>query len=339
MRRGKFSLMTIRISLSAMTKHAARSIALGFGILVLALGSLNEAADAQQGAPAAQTQALASPDIPLCAPAPHPNARIDVWGVQEALIGQCMALLPARAADRPNIYAVAINPHGRQFLFSREAKTALQRFATNYGGTAKGGILLSNSAADMLQVPLATQQNVAQVMSEIGQRTQASPDDVLMVYLTSHGGPNAALESGLPGNIPILAISAESLASALADANVRRRVIVISACFAGSWIPSLANDDTIIITAAAADRTSFGCAEDRPLTYFGEAFLNGPLRRGASLATSFEAAKKMVAQWEQEQKFTLSLPQAYIGKNMQQFWQAAPPNGAPAAKRVLARKK
>jgi hypothetical protein len=329
--------MTMRNSLLAMKARAARAIALGLGALALALGGANDAADAQT--PAAQAEPLASPDIPLCASPPHPNARIDVWGVQDALIGKCMELLPARATDRPNIYAVAINPHGRQLLFSREAKTALQRFATNYGGTAEGGILLSNSSSDMLQVPLATQQNIAQVMGEIGRRTQASPNDVLMVYLTSHGGPNAALESGLPGNIPILAISAESLASALADANVRRRVIVISACFAGSWIPSLANDDTIIITAAAADRTSFGCAEDRPLTYFGEAFLNGPLRRGASLATSFEAAKKMVAQWEQEQKFTLSLPQAYIGKNMQQFWQAAPPNGAPAAKRVLARKK
>jgi hypothetical protein len=329
--------MTMRNSLLAMKARAARAIALGLGALALALGGANDAADAQT--PAAQAEPLASPDIPLCASPPHPNARIDVWGVQDALIGKCMELLPARATDRPNIYAVAINPHGRQLLFSREAKTALQRFATNYGGTARGGILLSNSSSDMLQVPLATQQNIAQVMGEIGRRTQARPDDVLMVYLTSHGGPNAALESGLPGNIPILAISAESLASALADANVRRRVIVISACFAGSWIPSLANDDTIIITAAAADRTSFGCAEDRPLTYFGEAFLNGPLRRGASLATSFEAAKKMVAQWEQEQKFTLSMPQAYIGKNMQQFWQAAPPNGAPAAKSVLARKK
>jgi hypothetical protein len=329
--------MTMRNSLLAMKARAARAIALGLGALALALGGANDAADAQT--PAAQAEPLASLDIPLCAPPPHPNARIDVWGVQDALIGKCMELLPARATDRPNIYAVAINPHGRQLLFSREAKTALQRFATNYGGTARGGILLSNSSSDMLQVPLATQQNIAQVMGEIGRRTQASPNDVLMVYLTSHGGPNAALESGLPGNIPILAISADSLASALADANVRRRVIVVSACFAGSWIPSLANDDTIIITAAAADRTSFGCAEDRPLTYFGEAFLNGPLRRGASLATSFEAAKKTVAQWEQEQKFTLSLPQAYIGKNMQQFWQAAPPNGAPAAKPVLARKK
>ncbi len=70
--------------------------------------------------------------------------------------------------------------------------------------------------------------------------------------------------SALPGNIPIIAVSANTLADALERSNIRRRVIIISACFSGSWIPRLANDDTIIMTAASAYRTSFGCAEDRP---------------------------------------------------------------------------
>ncbi len=269
-----------------------------------------------------------------------PNASRDLWGAQETLVGQSIAQLPARATDHANVYAVAIAPLGTQTLFSREAKTALQVLAANYGGTAKGGILLSNLTADQMQVPLATQQNIASVLELIGRRTQAAPDDVVIVYLTSHGGQDAALQSALPRSPPILAISADSMARALDEAHIRRRVLIISACFAASWIPRLANDDTIIIAAAAADRTSFGCAEDRPLTYFGEAFLTGPFSQGASLEESFESARRTVTQWEQAEKLLPSLPQAYVGRNMEAFWQTTlKPAVKPALPKLAAPKK
>jgi hypothetical protein len=254
-----------------------------------------------------------------------------IWDAQPVLINKCLALVPARAENHPNIYTVAISPHGTQNLFSREARLALQRLGANYGGTAQRGVLLSNAPVDYTLVPLATTDNMTQVLSAIGRRTQASPDDILIVYLVSHGGPDAALQSALPGNIPIIAVSANTLAEALERSNIRRRVIIISACFSGSWIPRLANDDTIIMTAAAADRTSFGCAEDRPLTYFGDAFLNGPFSRGASLAESFEGARKTVTKWEQDEKLLNSEPKFFVGKNMQAFWQAVAPNAVPLA--------
>lgn len=279
------------------------------------------------------TAAVPTPEMTSCEPQAAGSRRADLWTVQSTLIGKCIALIPARSPDRPNIYTVAIAPLGTQTLFSREAKVALQRLAANYGGTAARGVLLSNGPADLMQVPLATQDNVAEVLGAIGQRTNAAPDDVLIVYLTSHGRPDAALASALPGNLPVLAISAESLAAALDQAHIRRRVIIISACFAGSWIPLLANDDTIVMTAARADRTSFGCDDTRPLTYFGDAFLNGPLSHGASLAESFEGARKTVTQWEQEQRLLNSEPQSYVGRNMRAFWQTPAPMAGPPAPR------
>lgn len=270
---------------------------------------------------AAETPTLSQTEATACRQAPpKPNARPDLWGSQDALIANCIAQLPERAADRPNVYTVAIAPLGIQTLFAREAKTALQKLAAKYGGTARRGVLLSNGAEDLMQVPLATQQNITRVFGVIGGRMQASPNDVLIVYLTSHGGPDAALQSALPGNLPILAVTADSLAAALEQAGIRRRIIIISACFAGSWIPKLASDDTIVIAAARADRTSFGCDDSRPLTYFGEAFLTGPLSSGASLAEAFESSRRTVTQWELAQKVTPSEPQMFVGKNMQKLW-------------------
>jgi hypothetical protein len=282
----------------------------------------------------AQPVAPAAPDTASCSPPQSITFRSGaVWDAQPILIGKCLALIPStapdRAPNRPNIYTVAISPHGTQNLFSREARLALQKFGANYGGTAQRGMLLSNAPVDFTQVPLATRDNIIQVLNAVARRMQ-SPDDVMIIYLVSHGSPDAALGSALPGNIPTIAVSADLLADALDRAHVGRRVIIISACFSGSWIPRLASDDAIIMTAASADRTSFGCAEDRPLTYFGDAFLNGPLSRGASLAESFEGARKTVTQWEQDEKLLNSQPQVFVGKNMQAFWLAAAPNAVPA---------
>jgi Peptidase C13 family len=126
-------------------------------------------------------------------------------------------------------------------------------------------------------------------------------------------------------------ISAQSVTDALSKAQIKRRVIIISACYSGSWIPSLASPDSIVITAASKDRTSFGCDDSRQLTYFGEAFLNGPLSKGASLRDSFETARRKLAAWEVRDHLTPSQPQAYVGANMQALWRERTRLKAPFA--------
>jgi GrpB-like predicted nucleotidyltransferase (UPF0157 family) len=91
---------------------------------------------------------------------------------------------------------------------------------------------------------------------------------------------------------------------------------VISACYAGSFIDTLADDDTIVLAAAAADKTSFGCANDRDLTYFGEAFYRDALPAHASLRATFEATKTAIAKREKEEGIDASEPQAYWGERM-----------------------
>ena len=137
----------------------------------------------------------------------------------------------------------------------------------------------------------------------------------------SHGSRDAALETDLPNYDVLSPITASSVAEALARAGVRRRIVIVSACYAGSWIPALASDDTIVITAARKDRTSFGCDDAREVTYFGEAFLKGTLGRGASLKDAFESARSTVAQWERRDGGLRSEPQVSVGRNMRDVWE------------------
>jgi hypothetical protein len=105
----------------------------------------------------------------------------------------------------------------------------------------------------------------------------------------------------------------DDLTAALRDSGIRRRIIVISACYAGAFIQPLEDPDTIVIAAAAPDRTSFGCSDDRDMTYFGEAFYRDALPRARTLQDAFAAAKAAIAERERQEHETPSQPQAYFG--------------------------
>ena len=74
---------------------------------------------------------------------------------------------------------------------------------------------------------------------------------------------------------------------------------------------------TIVIAAAAADRTSFGCSNDSELTYFGEAFYRDALPGARSLREAFDRAKAAIAAREQREHVTPSNPQAYFGAEIE----------------------
>ena len=242
-----------------------------------------------------------------------------LWDAQPGLDQKALLGLKSRLPDKENIYALAVAGDGSQQIFAREASMALDVVRSRFGDVYRGGVLLSNHNQDMMHNPLATRTNFMTVAKGIGSSTDSSRD-LFIVYLASHGSRNGELSTNLPNYENLSSISSRSVADAFETAHIKRRVIIISACYSASWIPALASADTIIITAAAKDRTSFGCDDSRSLTYFGEAFLKGPFAQGASLQESFEAARRKLARWEAKDQLVPSKPEAYVGTNMQALW-------------------
>ena len=258
-----------------------------------------------------------------------------LWDAQAGLVGKAVEALKPRVPGRPNIYALAIAAGGSQQLFSREAHLALDVAAARFGADYRGGLLLSNGRADILESPLATPRNMIAAARGMVDRLDPA-NDVVLIYLAAHGSADATLQTDLPNKKYLASISSALLADALLSAGIRRSIIVISACYSGTWIPALATPDSIVITAARKDRTSFGCDDKRELTFFGEAFLHGPLAQGASLREAFDHAKSQVAGGEVSGALLPSEPQVHIGKNMLAFWTGRP---MPAAAKSAARPK
>jgi hypothetical protein len=136
--------------------------------------------------------------------------------------------------------------------------------------------------------------------------------DVLFLSISSHGAQDPAIAVS-NSQLPLNDLTEEDLAEALSDSGIKWRVIIISACYAGGFIESLKGPQTIVITAAAADRTSFGCSNDRDLTYFGEAFYRDALPEAHSLRDAFEHAKSAIAARERLEHVDASKPQASFG--------------------------
>ena len=100
----------------------------------------------------------------------------------------------------------------------------------------------------------------------------------------------------------------------LRESGIKWRVLVVSACYSGTFAEPLADDSSIVITAAADNRKSFGCDDKRQLTYFGEAFYRDAFDR---LPCCRRLSRRRVTEGEERPGITPSLPQAHFGAQIQ----------------------
>jgi hypothetical protein len=232
---------------------------------------------------------------------------------QRSRIDDEVARIATHSAAGAQLYFVGFAGYGEQRVFAQEIALAARNVAQRYGATDRE-ILLVNDRRDLEKHPLATAKALRHTLVSLGKVMDA--DDVLFLALSSHGDEDATLSISNAGMMPG-ELDATQVADALRESGIRWKVIVISACHAGSFIDALADDQTIVLTAAAADRASFGCTDDRDLTYFGEAFYRDALPTAASLRAAFDAAKASIARRETAEGIEGSNPQASYGKSIE----------------------
>jgi len=202
---------------------------------------------------------------------------------------------------------LAFGLFGDQSVFESEAKGAARILAQRLGGGPVIARANTKTRADV------TVQSVAATMQAAAERMDRD-NDVLALVLTSHGS-QAGLAVEAHKRV-FETLSPSNLAAMLDRAGVRHRVVIISACYSGVFIPPLANDDTLVITAADAEHSSFGCQDKVAWTYFGDAFFNTALQHTANLRGAFAEASRLIRQREQRNGFVPSNPQIAGGKNI-----------------------
>lgn len=229
---------------------------------------------------------------------------------QAQLIEATIAAMERPAELPAAAFFVGFAGMGEERVFAGEIALASKVIADKFD-TASRSLQLVNDQRDLESLPFASPSALRYALSDVAERMNLE-QDVLFLALSSHGSEGGEL-SVSNGSMPLNALDADELADALAQSGIRWRVIIVSACHAGTFIEPLRDEYTIVITAAAADRTSFGCSDTRDLTYFGEAFYRDALPGATDLRTAFQRAKATIAQREQAEDIEASNPQAFFG--------------------------
>ena len=261
------------------------------------------------------------PDVwtPLEAQAAVPgDAQADAEAILFGQPGRIDEALSAVTRDKsPNsrAYFLGFAGVGDQKVFAQEIGLASRVLGERYDMTART-LSLINDQRDLERAPLATVSGLKYALRGLASRMNLD-QDVLFLSISSHGAKDASIVVS-NSELPLQDMTDDDLADALSESGIKWRVIIISACYAGAFIESLRDPRTIVITASAADRTSFGCSNDRDLTYFGEAFYRDALPGARSLRDAFDTAKAAIAARESREHVDASKPQAYFGKAMEE---------------------
>jgi hypothetical protein len=297
--------------------------------------------------PATHTPATASKPIP---PNPaHANAALDVTRAQPDysrdipaiasyedlvysqgdLLDDSLARVHARTPGRINLYALGFAGDGEENVFRNEVDYFAKLVSARFG--ADGQVLeLVNSPRTFEKTPLATRTNLYAALDGIAAKMDRD-EDILLLFLTSHGSQDHELAVQL-GALPLDQITPDDLRDAMDAAKIRWRVIVVSACYSGGFIPALREPHTMIITAARSDRSSFGCGSDSKITYFGRAFLADALNTTTDFREAYDRARKTIAGWEQRNREVPSEPQFWEGDQIGAklaAWRATLPPAPP----------
>jgi hypothetical protein len=224
----------------------------------------------------------------------------------ELLKAEIARLAPRQ--DATSVYALGIAGWAEQDVFIKELDGGLESIASVLPIKDRT-VKLINNRATLGTLPLATPRNFAAAVHEIG-GVMDKDKDVLVLFMTSHGEQTGfALQ--VPGKT--IELKPQEVTAVLDGEGIKNRVVIVSACFSGIFLPPLANDNTIVLTAADATHTSFGCAPERDWTYFGDAFFRQSLHPGTDFAQAFEHARVLIQGWEMMDHDAPSNPQAHFG--------------------------
>ncbi|MFT5117958.1 MAG: hypothetical protein ACI9NY_001491 [Kiritimatiellia bacterium] len=230
---------------------------------------------------------------------------------QADMLADELASLSEQNPEKIDLYFVGIAGDGSQGVFRREVGFIQDLFDQHYGTKTKS-VSLINSTFSYDVKPLATVTSIRKTLQAVAEKMDKD-NDILFLYLTSHGSRDVKLQLSQPG-LALESLDGDTLGEMLASLPVRYKVVVISACYAGGFISKIKDDSMLVMAAAEADKTSFGCSDRARMTYFGEAFFKDSLLQSTSFVDTFYRARDIIRGREAKAGFVYSNPQIFKPK-------------------------
>lgn len=230
-----------------------------------------------------------------------------IYSVQRDLLAAETNVRPG-VPGRPELFAILGAGYAHEGVFGREVRAAADLLEADFD--AGGRIVrMINDDNDPTGYPLLNRGNLQTALERVARAMNG--EDILFMYLTSHGGPGALSTQFYP--VITRDIGPADIDRALTEAGIGNAVVVISACYSGSFTEALKRPDRLILTAARADRTSFGCSDKAEWTEWGRAFFVDALPDARDPRAAALRARDLVAERETALGLEPSEPQIVEG--------------------------
>jgi hypothetical protein len=234
---------------------------------------------------------------------------------QRLILRFCAAVLAAIAATgaKPLVappiehwQAVLVAGDTAQPVFDNAVK-AMDLWLTEHGIAGADIHRLAASAGPHNQ--MVEPATLADVLGRIA-GLRSRPGDGCLVFITSHGAHGLGIYLSREDEMLRPAALARALA---AGCGAVPTVVIVSGCYSGSFARGvMAAPNRIILTAARADRPSFGCAAERTYTVYDSCLL-GALPHATTWRGVFSETTECVETRERELDAEPSHPQASFG--------------------------
>jgi hypothetical protein len=244
------------------------------------------------------------------------TATVDVESVyysQNELLVKLSDDLVEGKQGQTDLFFIGFAGDADEDVFMNEVLAA-QDIVKNYFDTYGRSMTLINNNETLESIPLANGHNLKYSISKVAELMNKE-EDILLLFLTSHGSEDHYLTANFPP-FKLNNINASNIKQSLDGAGIKWRIIIISACYSGGFIEPLAGPSTLLITAASADRNSFGCGHDGKYTYFGDAYFEKGLKKTKSFVKAFDKAANIISTKEKEDGFKNSDPQISLGSEI-----------------------
>ena len=149
------------------------------------------------------------------------------------------AAINALQPQRPGIvdaYVVSIGLYS-DAVFARESAEAAKILERRYGAAGRTMYLAAGADDKAKGAPQGSPSNLATALAAIADKMDTK-EDVLILFATSHGDPVSGLAYRDRENAAGM-IAPQRLADLLDGIGVKRRMVLLSACYSGIFIPLL----------------------------------------------------------------------------------------------------
>jgi hypothetical protein len=260
-------------------------------------------------------------------------ANEDVFYLQPKLLRQQLAALKPGRRGVIDLYFIGVAAYAGQDVFMKEVHSVKRLFDERFG-TAGHSVMLINNPTTVNESPIASSTSLGLALKRVAE-VMDRDEDILFLFITSHGSKEhgAAFDFS---PMQLKPLDPGRLKELLDRSGIKRRVVVVSACYSGTFVDVLKDPETLVISASAADKNSFGCSNGADFTYFGKAYFDEALRETYSFSEAFEIARPVIAEREREGNLRSSDPKMFVGEGIKAALQEFVSLRQSAVKRVQA---